>query len=317
MAETIIVVGHKNPDNDAICAAIGYANLKNILAEKMAGGDEPEFVYQPARLGQLPPETAWVLDHLGIDVPELIDHVEPGQKVILVDHNEPLQAVDGLADAELLEIVDHHRIGGLVTSGPIKFLNLPIGSSATVVAKEFEREGIDPSEEIAALLLSALMTDTVLLKSPTATKSDRYQAEWLAKFAGVGALEFGNQVIKSRGSGADLPIEQLVAADAKEFQVGDDIVFIAQRETVDCAAVMEREDEMREYMKNVLAEKGYRSFLLAVTDIVEEGSRFICEGDCALIDKAFGIEVEVPGGVWMPGVLSRKKQIAPSILALA
>ena len=295
MAETIIVVGHKNPDNDAICAAIGYAELKNILAER----DAPGCVYKPARLGQLPPETGWVLGKLGIPVPELID-----------------QAVDGLEDAELLEIIDHHRIGGLVTAGPIKFHNLPIGSSATVVAKEFEREGIDPSKETAAMLLSALMTDTVLLKSPTATKSDHYQAEWLAKFAGVDALEWGNQVIKSRGSGADLPIDRLVAADAKEFQVGDDVVFIAQRETVDAAAVMEREDEIREYMRQVIADKGYRSFLLAVTDIIEEGSRFVCEGDCSLIDKAFGIEVDVPGGVWMPGVLSRKKQIAPSILAL-
>lgn len=312
MAETIIVVGHKNPDNDAICAAIGYAELKNILAER----DSPGCVYKPARLGQLPPETGWVLGKLGIPVPELIDHVDPGQKVILVDHNELLQAVDGLEDAELLEIIDHHRIGGLVTAGPIKFHNLPIGSSATVVAKEFEREGIDPSKETAAMLLSALMTDTVLLKSPTATKSDHYQAEWLAKFAGVDALEWGNQVIKSRGSGADLPIDRLVAADAKEFQVGDDVVLIAQRETVDAAAVMEREDEIREYMRQVIADKGYRSFLLAVTDIIEEGSRFVCEGDCGLIDKAFGIEVDVPGGVWMPGVLSRKKQIAPSILAL-
>ena len=136
MAETIIVVGHKNPDNDAICAAIGYAELKNILAER----DAPGCVYKPARLGQLPPETGWVLGKLGIPVPELIDHVDPGQKVILVDHNELLQAVDGLEDAELLEIIDHHRIGGLVTAGPIKFHNLPIGSSATVVAKEFERE---------------------------------------------------------------------------------------------------------------------------------------------------------------------------------
>ena len=173
MAETIIVVGHKNPDNDAICAAIGYAELKNILAER----DAPGCVYKPARLGQLPPETGWVLGKLGIPVPELIDHVDPGQKVILVDHNELLQAVDGLKDAELLEIIDHHRIGGLVTAGPIKFHNLPIGSSATVVAKEFECEGIDPSKETAAMLLSALMTDTVLLKSPTATKSDHYQAE--------------------------------------------------------------------------------------------------------------------------------------------
>ncbi|HIS40579.1 MAG TPA: manganese-dependent inorganic pyrophosphatase [Candidatus Aphodovivens avistercoris] len=317
MAETIIVVGHKNPDNDAICAAVGYAYLKNQLARKAAGAGEPEAVYKPVRLGPLPPETAWVLQSQGVEEPELIERVEPGQKVVLVDHNELLQAVDGIEEADIVEVVDHHRIGGLSTANPIQFINLPIGSSSTVASLLYRYGGYELPANIAAVMLSSLMTDTVLLKSPTTTQIDRDQAEWLAGIAGVEALEFGRQVIKSRGSGADLPVEKLVAADAKEFQVGDDVVFIAQRETVDSAAVMEREDEMRAYMKQVVADNGYRSFLLLVTDIIEEGSRFICEGDCSLIDKAFGIEVDVPGGVWMPGVLSRKKQAAPPILALA
>lgn len=317
MAETIIVVGHKNPDNDAICAAVCYAYLKNQLAKQAACGAEPDVVYKPVRLGPLPPETAWVLESQGVEEPELIEKVDPGTKVILVDHNERLQAVDGIDKAEIVEIIDHHRIGGLATANPIRFINLPLGSSSTVISLICRYGGYDIPASIAAVMLSSLMTDTVLLKSPTATPTDREQAEWLAGLAGVNALEFGSRVIKSRGSGADLPIEQLVAADAKEFKVGDDVVFIAQRETVDCAAVMEREEEMRAYMKQVLAEKGYRSFLLAVTDIIEEGSRFICEGDCDLIDRAFGIQVDVPGGVWMPGVLSRKKQVAPPILALA
>ena len=317
LAETIIVVGHKNPDNDAICAAVGYAYLKNQLARKAAGAGEPEAVYKPVRLGPLPPETAWVLQSQGVEEPELIERVEPGQKVVLVDHNELLQAVDGIEEADIVEVVDHHRIGGLSTANPIQFINLPIGSSSTVASLLYRYGGYELPANIAAVMLSSLMTDTVLLKSPTTTQIDRDQAEWLAGIAGVEALEFGRQVIKSRGSGADLPVEKLVAADAKEFQVGDDVVFIAQRETVDSAAVMEREDEMRAYMKQVVADNGYRSFLLLVTDIIEEGSRFICEGDCSLIDKAFGIEVDVPGGVWMPGVLSRKKQAAPPILALA
>lgn len=317
MVETIIVVGHKNPDNDAICAAVGYAYLKNQLAKQAAGEGDPDVVYKPVRLGPLPPETAWVLESQGVEEPESIDRLEPGAKVILVDHNEQLQAADGIDEAEIIEIVDHHRIGGLATANPIQFINLPLGSSSTVISLICRYGGYELPANIAAVLLSSLMTDTVLLKSPTTTPTDHEQAEWLAGIAGVSALEFGSQVIKSRGSGADLPIEQLVAADAKEFKVGDDVVFIAQRETVDSAAVMEREDEMRAYMKQILADKGYRSFLLAVTDIIEEGSRFICEGDCSLIDQAFGIEVDVPGGVWMPGVLSRKKQVAPPILALA
>ncbi len=317
MAESIIVVGHKNPDNDSISAAVGYAYLKNELARRDAGDGEPE-VYEPVRLGPLPPESSWVLESVGIEEPRLVKNVftdsdAPKQRVVLVDHNEVRQAVDGIEDAEVVEIIDHHRIGGMTTASPIMFLNLPLGSTASIVTLEFERNGVEMPASIAKVLLSAILTDTVILKSPTATATDRVLVEKLSAQVGVDPTEFGLAVFKQRGGEGTMPIKEFVCADSKEFQAGEATVLIAQHETVDLAAALEREDEARELMRNLREQHGYQFVLLMVTDIIAEGSQFLCEGDCELVNRIFGIEC-VPGGVWMPGVLSRKKQVAAKIL---
>ncbi|MEG0303639.1 MAG: manganese-dependent inorganic pyrophosphatase [Gordonibacter sp.] len=317
MAEPIIVVGHKNPDNDSISAAVGYAYLKNELARRAAEEGEAE-AYEPVRLGPLPPESSWVLGSVGIEEPRLIENVRTDddalkQRVVLVDHNEVRQAADGIEEAEIVEIVDHHRIGGMVTASPIMFLNLPLGSTASIVVQEFERNGVELPDSIAKVLLSAILTDTVILKSPTATAIDRAIVEKLSAQVGVDPTEFGLAVFKQRGGEGSMPIKEFVCADSKEFQAGDATVLIAQHETVDLAGAMEREDEARELMRGLCEEHGYRFVLLMVTDIIAEGSQFICEGDCELVNRVFGIEC-APGGVWMPGILSRKKQVAAKIL---
>ena len=315
MAETILVSGHKNPDNDAISAAVGYAWLKNEVAKRSANGGEPDVVYKPVRLGPLPPETSWVLEQGGIEAPELIDHVEPGQKIILVDHNETRQAVDGLADAQLVEIIDHHRIGDVSTVVPIKFLNLPLGSSCTIVTLEACRLGVGIPASIARVLLSAVLTDTVILKSPTATDVDREQVAFLSEIVGVDPTEFGLAIFRTRGGEEGIPIEKFVCADSKEFPVEGGVALIAQHETVDLESALKREDEARAYMDGLVAEKGYKFVLLLVTDILAEGSQFICQGDRSIVNKAFGIDCTGKGGTWMPGVLSRKKQVAPKVVA--
>lgn len=453
MAAPIIVVGHKNPDNDSISAAVGYAYLKNELARRAAGDGEEPVRYEPARLGPLPPESAWILAENGIDEPTLIDHVHPrvsdimtpdpisisqdatvleagllmrkhdiralvvtdddgtylglittrkiahrylaatdagredgcderavaddliaslGQrvaeltdadvlvlgkddllkeavadlmatalreavvleggravgivtrsdvaltpkrKVVLVDHNEIRQAVDGIEEAEVVEIVDHHRIADISTANPIQFLNLPYGSTATIVTLEFRRYGIDIPREIATVLLSAVLTDTVIMKSPTTTDVDREQVAYLADIIGVDPIEFGLSIFKCRGGESTMPIEKLVGADAKEFQVGDAVVLIAQRETVDLPAVLDREDEIRAHMRALVAEKGYEFALLMATDIMAEGSQLLCEGNPRIVNRAFGSDCTEAGGTWMPGVLSRKKQVAARILS--
>ena len=311
MAAPILVFGHKNPDNDAISAAVGYAYLKNELARR-AGED---VVYEACRLGALPPETEWVLSEHGIEVPRLIDSVDEGQQVILVDHNELLQSAEGLDKAEIVEIVDHHRLGGLVTAQPLRFNAKPVGSTAAIVAREFEIEGVKAPEGIAALLLGAMLTDTVIMKSPTTTEFDRDIIARTASALGVDPVKYGMDIFKCRSNPAELPVDQLVNADAKEFELANgNKVYIGQFETVDLQAVLGREAEIREAVKALVAEKGYQFVLFFATDILAEGSQFICEGDTQFVSDVFGVDLNGKSA-WMPGVLSRKKQVAAPILA--
>ncbi len=454
MGAPILVVGHKNPDNDSISSAVGYAYLKNALAKRAAGeGGTPENTYVPARLGPLPPESAWVLEANGLPVPDLIGHVHarvidvmtenpisinrkatildagqllrqhnvralvvtnddgtyhglittrmiaeryisatdvleedgsnqmavagnliaslgqkvedvtetdvlildragllkeavedlmasdlreavvldddgmavgivtrsdvangPRRKVVLVDHNETRQAAKGIEEAEVVEIIDHHRIADVTTADPIRFLNLPVGSTATIVTGEYLANEVDMPPEIARVLLSALLTDTVILKSPTTTDVDRQRAAYLGKVGGVDPVEFGMQVFRTRGGDGAIPIEKIVGSDAKEFMLGDATVLIAQHETVDLASVMEREEEIREHMRQLQQEHRYEFVLLMVTDILAEGSQFLCEGNRRIVNRVFGIACKGVGGTWMPGILSRKKQVAAKIL---
>ena len=312
MAAPILVFGHKNPDNDAISAAVGYAYLKNELA-KRAGSDA---VYEACRLGGLPPETEWILGENGIEAPRLIESLSEGQQVILVDHNEALQSADGLDAAEIAEIVDHHRLGGLVTAQPLRFNAKPVGSTAAIVAREFEIEGVELPESIAALLLGAMLTDTVIMKSPTTTDFDRDMIARTAKTLGVDPVEYGMDIFKCRSNPAELPIDKLVNADAKEFELKNgNKVYIGQFETVDLKAVLGRESEIREAIKALVAEKGYQFVLFFATDILAEGSQFICEGDTQFVSDVFGVNLNDGESAWMPGVLSRKKQVAAPILA--
>ncbi len=309
---SILVFGHKNPDNDAVSAAIGYAYLKNALAKR----DGVDVTYEACRLGALPPETEWILGERGIEAPRLIESVGEGDKVILVDHNEALQSVDGLDSAEIVEIIDHHRLGGLVTAQPLRMNAMPVGSTAAIVAREFAIEGIEMPEGIAALLLGAMLTDTVIMKSPTTTDFDRKIIAEMAEKLGIDPVEYGMDVFKCRSNPAELPVDALVNADAKEFELSNgNKIYIGQYETVDLEAVLDREAEIREAIKALVAEKGYQFVLFFATDILAEGSQFICEGDTDYVNRAFGIDV-TGKSVWMPGVLSRKKQVAAPILAL-
>jgi manganese-dependent inorganic pyrophosphatase len=236
------------------------------------------------------------------------------RRVVLVDHNEIRQAVPGIEDAEVVEIIDHHRIADVSTANPIQFLNLPLGSTATIITLEYKKNEVEIPASIAAVLLSAILTDTVVLKSPTTTQIDREQAEFLAGIIGTDVQGFGLSVFKSRNAGEVISVEQLVEADSKEFPVGDTVVLIAQHETVDLEGALEREEEIREHMRGILNAKGYDFVLLLVTDILAEGSQFLVEGNKKVVEKVFGIEVNDNGGNWMPGVLSRKKQVAAKIL---
>jgi manganese-dependent inorganic pyrophosphatase len=237
----------------------------------------------------------------------------PRRRVILVDHNEVAQAAAGITEATVLEVVDHHRIGDIQTTAPIQFINLPLGSTATIVTLQFQRHAVEIPPPIAAALLSAVMTDTVLLKSPTTTPTDRDVANFLGNIIGEQALQFGIELFGSREAAGAPTTKDIIGADAKEFEVGDRRVLIAQYETVALAPLLKRQSELLEQMEQTVRERGYDFMLLMITDVVAEGSQFLVAGNLRAVERAFNITLK-DGSAWLAGILSRKKQVASRIL---
>ena len=310
----VLVFGHQNPDNDAIMSSVVLSQLLNQVAYQ---GN----TYQACCLGPLPAESAKLLEDAGVAAPVLIDAIEPAaegeqpQQVVLCDHNEPGQSVAGLENAVIAGVVDHHRFGNFTTAAPLHIVALPWGSSCSIVAKLFEVLGVEPTDTQAKLLLSAMMTDTLMLKSPTATDVDAVIAKKLGSQLGVDPVKFGMEVFLTRPSGS-FTAEQMVGNDIKLFEVAGTKLLIGQYETVDKSRALGMIPEIREAMRAYQAEKAADGIVLCITDIMEEGSQVLFEGNAAPAQKGLGIE-DAAEGVWMPGVLSRKKQVAAPILAAA
>lgn len=308
----VLVFGHQNPDNDAIMSTVVLSQLLNQLEYQ---GN----TYTACCLGPLPAESAKLLEDAGVPAPTLIDAIEPAaegaepQLVILTDHNEPGQSVAGLENATIFGVVDHHRFGDFTTAAPLHIVALPWGSSCSIVAKLFEVMGVEPTDTQAKLLLSAMMTDTLMLKSPTATAVDAAIAAKLGEQLGVDPVKFGMEVFLTRPSGS-FTAEQMVGNDIKMFEVAGTKLLIGQYETVDKSRALGMIPEIREAMRAYQAEKAADGIVLCITDIMEEGSQVLLEGDTATAQKGLEIE-DVAEGVWMPGVLSRKKQVAAPVLA--
>ncbi len=308
----VLVFGHQNPDNDAIMSTVVLSQLLNQVEYQ---GN----TYTACCLGPLPAESAKLLEDSGVAQPTLIDAIEPAaegaepQLVILTDHNEPGQSVAGLENATIFGVVDHHRFGDFTTAAPLHIVALPWGSSCSIVAKLFEVLGVEPTDTQAKLLLSAMMTDTLMLKSPTATAVDAAIAAKLGDQLGVDPVKFGMEVFLTRPSGSFTPA-QMVGNDIKMFEVAGKKLLIGQYETVDKSRALGMIPEIREAMRAYQAEKAADGIVLCLTDIMEEGSQILLEGDTEAAQK--GLEIaDVAEGVWMPGVLSRKKQVAAPILA--
>ena len=310
----VLVFGHQNPDNDAIMSAVVLSQLLNQVEYQ---GN----TYTACCLGPLPAESAKLLGDAGVPAPTLIDAIEPAaegaepQQVVLTDHNEPGQSVAGLENAVIAGVVDHHRFGDFTTAAPLHIVALPWGSSCSIVAKLFEVLGVEPTDTQAKLLLSAMMTDTLMLKSPTATDVDAAIAAKLGEQLGVDPVKFGMEVFLTRPSGSFTAAE-MVGNDIKMFEVAGKNLLIGQYETVDKTRALGMIDEIRAAMRAYQASKNADGIVLCITDIMEEGSQVLLEGDTAAAQTGLKIE-DVAEGVWMPGVLSRKKQVAAPILAAA
>jgi manganese-dependent inorganic pyrophosphatase len=237
------------------------------------------------------------------------------RKVILVDHAEQGQSVPGVEQAEIVEILDHHHIGSIETRVPVTATFDPVGSTATLVVERFRQNGLEPSHPTAVMLLGAILSDTVILNSPTTTARDHAVTEYLERVLTLDAREFGREMFEATADVSEVKAEELVLRDAKEYQVqGGQRICIAQVEVVG-EALMERKDELLEAMREVRDRKEYPLFALMVTDVLAKGTHLLISGDRSPAERAFDVRA-ADSVLELPGVMSRKKQVAPKLLAV-
>jgi manganese-dependent inorganic pyrophosphatase len=300
--EKVLVFGHKNPDTDSICSAIAYANLKSELGVNA----------EPIRLGEINSETKYALEYFQVNVPRLVEKVaQETKQVILVDHNESQQSADDIDEVRILEVIDHHRIANFQTSDPLYYRAEPVGCTATILNKLYKENGVKIKKEIAGLMLSALISDSLLFKSPTCTDEDVAAANELAKIAEVDANQYGLAMLKAGADLSDKTVEQLITLDAKNFDMGDKKVKIAQVNAVDTNECLSQQKQIEEAIEAVIAKENLDLFLFVVTDILTNDSVGIALGKMSnAVEKAFNVGLDNHTAT-LKGVVSRKKQIVP------
>ena len=299
---SILVFGHKNPDTDTICSAIAYAELKNKLGKDV----------KAVRLGEVNEETKYALNYFKVEKPELVENVA-GREIILVDHNERTQTADGFEEAKVLELIDHHRISNFNVDEPLYARVEPVGCTATIILKLFKENGLTPSKETAGLMLSAIISDTLLFKSPTCTQCDAKAGKELAEIAGVDLKEYGLEMLKAGTALGDKSEAELLNMDMKIFEIDGEKIGVAQVNTVNEAEVLERKEKLLAEIDNIIAKEGLKFFMLAITNILTNDSAALISGDGNdVVEKAFGEKVD-SNLVTLKGVVSRKKQIIPPL----
>jgi len=249
---------------------------------------------------------------LGVISPEDFLSAER-KKVILVDHNERSQTVDGLNEAELLEVVDHHRLGDIQTGDPIYFRNEPVGSTCTIIAAMYEDAEVEISREMAGIMLAAILSDTLMFRSPTCTPKDRQIAQRLAVLAAIEMESFARQMFKEGSNFQSQSIQEIVRQDFKEFVLGKAKVGVGQVTALDFSVLAEKREEIITVLKQIKEEEGYDLAALMLTNIIEEGTELIFLGDREIIEEAYEAEV-INNSVYLDGVVSRKKQIVPCLV---
>lgn len=306
----VFVTGHKSPDTDSIAAAISYSYLKRQLGMDAVA----------ARAGEPNKETKFALDYFKVEAPELLTSVarknpdDEKTKVILVDHNESKQCVDGIKDADVLELIDHHRLGDFETDTPIFILIRPVGCVNTVIWGLYKQNHVQPSKEVAGMMLSAIISDTVLFRSPTCTDEDKQAVKELAEIAGVDYEKYGMDMLKAGADISDYSAEKLAHNDTKEFEAGGKVFSCGQISVMDLAPIDAKKADIMKELEATKAAKNYEASYLMVTNILTEDTYlWFTDGAEAAAEKAFGKKAE-NGMVYLPKVMSRKKQVAPFLL---
>ncbi|HEL0016566.1 manganese-dependent inorganic pyrophosphatase [Streptococcus equi] len=302
----ILVFGHQNPDTDAIASSYAF----DYLAKKAFDLDT-----EVVALGDPNEETAFALDYFGVSAPRVVTSAkaEGVDQVILTDHNEFPQSISDIREVEVYGIVDHHRVANFETANPLYMRVEPVGSASSIVYRLFKENGVDVPKDIAGLLLSGLISDTLLLKSPTTHASDHRVAVELAELAGVKLEEYGMAMLKAGTNLASKSEAELIDIDAKTFELNGNAVRVAQVNTVDIAEVLERKEAIEAAIKEVMASEGYSDFVLMITDIVNSNSEILALGaNMDKVEVAFDFKLE-DNHAFLAGAVSRKKQVVPQL----
>ncbi len=300
----ILIFGHKNPDTDTIMSSIAMANLENKMGENKV---------KPCRLGNINKETKYVLEHFNVEVPELLEKVEDGQEVILVDHNEFGQTVNRIENAKILKVIDHHRIADFKTAEPLFYFAMPVGCTATILYDLYIMNNVEIEPKIAGLMLSAIISDTLLFKSPTCTPKDVKAANELAKIANVDINTYGLDMLKAGTDLSDFTPEQLINIDSKPYATNGVKYQVAQVNTASIESVLEGKENIEKAIEAFIKENSIDLFVLLITDILENNSQVIVLGNRQdILEKSFNVKLE-NNMAYLPGVVSRKKQVVPVI----
>lgn len=300
---SVYVFGHKSPDSDAVCSAISLAHL-----EKQRGVEAV-----PVAQGNINPETTFVLDRYGVSAPEVMTSFA-GKDIMLVDFSDKNQGPEDLDQANILKIIDHHKLGDVTTPNPIECWIWPVGCSSTVLKSVYDFYNVDIPKDMAGIMLCSILSDTVIFKSATCTERDKEAAAALAEIAGESDLQsLGMEMFKVKSAIEGTPTRDLVMRDYKDFTMGGNKVGIGQLEVVDLSLLDGVKADLAKDIRALKQEGGRHSVFLLLTDIIKEGSQMlIASDDPGVVKTAFGVE-PTNDEVWLAGVMSRKKQVVPNL----
>ncbi len=295
------IFGHTTPDSDSIVGALSLSYLKNKLGEDTI----------PVRQGEINPETAFILERFGFEAPALKTEFA-GENVYLIDFMERSQSPKDIDEATILGIVDHHKMGDLKTDTPLEMWVRPVGCSNTIVKEMFDHHNVEIPKELAGMMMCAILSDTVIFKSPTCTKTDTKAVKELAEIAGIeNPKELGMEMFIVKSDVLNDTKEALVLRDFKDFNMGGNTIGVGQLEVVDLSVFDNMKEELFAAMQKIKDEADRHTVLLLLTDIMQEGSQLlVLSNDNSKIESAFEMTLD-DNQVWLPKVMSRKKQVIP------
>ena len=300
------VFGHISPDTDSVGCAILWAWYLNTHASH----DATPFV-----LGKLNKETSFMLERWGVSEPSLLETIAKGEKVVIVDTNNPQELLESVADADIMQIIDHHKlVGGLSTNVPIEMTIRPLASTATVIHDLLGEHVETIPKNMAGIMLSCILSDTLGFRSPTTTPHDKDVAEKLASKLNVDIEKYADEMFTAKSDVSDFTDAGLIHLDSKKFDVGNRNIRISVVETTNPKSILDRKDSLVEAIKNDIAQDGADDILFFVVDILKEESTVFTYNDFTkgIIEASFEVTVDSDTKV-LPGIMSRKKQIIPAL----